>query len=154
LEKAGLILKVKICNKAELPLESFCKNNLFKLYFFDIGLLGCLLDLPVEAIISQDYGITKGYFAENFTAQEFVSAGVSKLYAWKERNSEIEFIRMIKGEIIPIEVKSGNRTQAKSMRQYNIKYSPHSAIIISGKTLNCDEGKVVKNYPLYLAGNI
>ena len=97
LEKAGLIFKVKICNKAALPVESFCKNNLFKLYFFDIGLLGCMLELPVEAIIAQDYGITKGYFAENFTAQEFVSAGVSKLYAWKERNSEIEFLRVLDG---------------------------------------------------------
>jgi predicted AAA+ superfamily ATPase len=154
LEKAGLIFKVKICNKAELPLESFCKNNLFKLYFFDIGLLGCMLDLPVEAIIAQDYGITKGYFAENFTAQEFVSAGVSKLYAWKERNSEIEFLRVLDGEIVPVEVKSGNRTKAKSLQQYQKKYAPLSAIIISGKTLNRDAKKIVKNYPLYLAGSI
>ena len=154
LEKAGLIFKVKICNKAELPLESFCKNNLFKLYFFDIGLLGCMLDLPVEAIIAQDYGITKGYFAENFTAQEFVSAGVSKLYAWKERNSEIEFLRMIKGKIVPVEVKSGNRTKAKSLQQYRKKYAPLSAIIISGKTLKCDKKKAIKNYPLYMAGSI
>ena len=154
LEKAGLIFKVKICNKAELPLESFCKNNLFKLYFFDVGLLGCMLDLPVEAIIAQDYGITKGYFAENFTAQEFVSAGVSKLYAWKERNSEIEFLRVLDGEIVPVEVKSGQRTQAKSLQQYQKKYAPQSAIIISGKTLNRDHTKVVKNYPLYMAGSI
>jgi len=154
LEKAGLIFKVKICNKAELPLESFCKNNLFKLYFFDIGLLGCMLDLPVEAIIAQDYGITKGYFAENFAAQEFVSAGVSKLYAWKERNSEIEFLRVLDGEIVPVEVKSGNRTKAKSLQQYRKKYTPLSAIIISGKTLNRDDTKVVKNYPLYMAGSI
>jgi len=97
LEKAGLIFKVKICNKAALPIESFCKNNLFKLYFFDIGLLGCMLELPVKAIITQDYGITKGYFAENFTAQEFVSAGVSKLYAWKERNSEMNFFEYSTG---------------------------------------------------------
>ncbi len=154
LEKAGLIFKVKICNKAELPIESFCKNNLFKLYFFDIGLLGCMLELPVEAIIAQDYGITKGYFAENFTAQEFVSAGVSKLYAWKERNSEIEFLRVLDGEIVPVEVKSGQRTQAKSLQQYQKKYAPQSAIIISGKTLNRDHTKVVKNYPLYMAGSI
>ncbi len=154
LEKAGLIFKVKICNKAELPIESFCKNNLFKLYFFDIGLEGCMLELPVEAIIAQDYGITKGYFAENFTAQEFVSSGVSKLYAWKERNSEIEFLRVLDGEIVPVEVKSGQRTQAKSLQQYQKKYAPQSAIIISGKTLNRDHTKVVKNYPLYMAGSI
>jgi predicted AAA+ superfamily ATPase len=154
LEKAGLIFKAKICNKAALPIESFCKNNLFKLYFFEIGLLGCMLELPVQAIIAQDYGITKGYFAENFTAQEFVSAGVSKLYAWKERNSEIEFLRVLDGKIVPVEVKSSKRTQAKSLQQFQNKYTPQSAIIISGKTLHRDAKKIVKNYPLYLAGSI
>ena len=113
-----------------------------------------MLDLPVEAIIAQDNGITKGYFAENFTAQEFVSAGVSKLYAWKERNSEIEFLLVLDGEIVPVEVKSGNRTKAKSLQQYRKKYAPLSSIIISGKTLHCDAKKIVKNYPLYLAGSI
>jgi len=154
LEKAGLILKVKICNKAELPLETFCKNSLFKLYVFDIGLLGCMLELPVEALVTQDYGITKGYFAENFVAQEFVSSGLSKLYAWKERNSEIEFLRLIDGEIIPVEVKSGQRTQAKSLLQYILKYAPPSAVKISAKKLNRNKDKLIENYPLYLAGNI
>jgi uncharacterized protein len=154
LEKAGLILKTKICNRAELPLESFCKNNIFKLYVFDIGILGCMLDLPFEAIIAQDYGISKGYFAENFVAQEFTSSGVSKLYAWKERNSEIEFLRIIKGEIVPVEVKSGQRTQAKSLQQYNLKYSPKSSIKISGKTLNRINKGEISNIPLYLTGKI
>lgn len=154
LEKAGIILKTKICNRAELPLESFCKNNLFKLYIFDIGVLGCMLDIPVEALITQDYGITKGYFAENFVAQEFVASNVSKLYAWKERNSEIEFLRLIKGEIIPVEVKSGNRTQAKSLKQYNIKYSPPLAIKISAKRLVQNPDNIISNFPLYLAGRI
>jgi len=39
LEKAGLILKVKTCNRSEIPFETFCKKNIFKLFVFDIGLL-------------------------------------------------------------------------------------------------------------------
>ncbi|NQU62862.1 MAG: ATP-binding protein, partial [SAR324 cluster bacterium] len=128
LEKAGLMIKVKICNRAEIPLEAFCKQNLMKLYFFDIGLLGCMLDLPIEAVISQDYGITKGYFAENFVAQEFRACGIEKIYAWTERNSEIEFLRVINNRIVPIEVKAGTRTQAKSLRQFFLRYNPRTAI--------------------------
>ena len=151
---AGLIIKVKICNRAELPLETFCKNNIFKLFLFDVGLLGAMLDLPPKAIISQDFGIAKGYFAENYVAQEFLAAGISKLYSWSERNSQIEFLRVTNENIIPVEVKSGTRTQAKSLGQFIKKYSPEKAITLTGRPLNKTHGLKVNNYPLYLAGKI
>ena len=154
LEKSGLILKVKVCNRAEIPLESFCKENRFKLFLFDIGLLGCMLDLPVSLIHSQDYGITKGYLAENLVAQEFTAAGISKLHSWMEGTSEIEFIRVIDNTCVPVEVKSGIRTQAKSLRQYILKYSPKRAVKISGKPLNKIGNQIIQNYPLYLAAKI
>ena len=154
LEKSGLILKVKVCKRAEMPLESFCRENMFKLFLFDIGLLGCMLDLPVSLIHSQDYGIAKGYLAENLVAQEFAAAGVSRLHSWTEGTSEIEFIRVIGDALVPVEVKSGIRTQAKSLRQYILKYSPKRAVKISGKPLSRIRNQVIQNYPLYLAAKI
>ncbi len=154
LEKAGLIIKVKVCNRAELPLEAFCKNNMFKLFMFDVGLLGCMLDIPPGIILSQEFGIAKGYFAENFTAQEFLASGVEKLYSWTERNSEIEFLRVIKDIIIPVEVKSGTRVQAKSLGQFIRKYSPEKAIKITGKAMNKKRGRIIDYYPLYLSGMV
>ncbi len=154
LEKAGLILKVKVCKKAQIPLESFCSNNMFKLFMFDVGLLGCMLELPVNLIYSQDYGTTKGYFAENFVAQEFTASGLSKLYSWTQGTSELEFLRVIDEVLVPVEVKSGTRTQAKSLRQYMLKYSPQRAVKISAKPLNRQKGKVLQNYPLYLAAKL
>ncbi len=152
LEKAGLVIKVKICNKSEIPLEAFCKKNIFKLYLFDIGVLGCMLELPVRSIITHDFGMTKGYLAENYVVQEFTASGNSKLYAWNERNSEIEFLRILKGKIIPIEVKSGIRTQSKSLKQYLKKYAPAKAIKLTGNPLNRGGNQVIHNYPLYLSG--
>ncbi len=154
LEQAGLVIKVKVCNRSELPLESFCKPNLFKLFVFDVGLLGCMLNLPVEAIANDDYGITKGYFAENFVAQELLSAGVQKLYSWTERNSQIEFLTNKDSKIIPLEVKAGIRTQAKSLQQYIQKYSPDEAIILSKKNLMGKKDSVVKYVPLYMVGSL
>ncbi|MCK5681214.1 AAA family ATPase [bacterium] len=152
--KAGLVIKVKVCNRAEIPLEAFCKPNIFKLFIFDIGLLGCLLDLPVEAILNDDYGIAKGYFAENFVAQELQTAGRRNLYSWTERNSEIEFLITDKDVIVPLEVKSGMRTQAKSMQQYIRRYSPSQAVILSKRNFTEKAGSCIQYLPLYMAGMI
>jgi len=154
LEKAGLLIKVKVCNRAELPLETFCKENQFKLFLFDIGLLSSMLALSPETVLHQDYGITKGYFAENFVAQEFVAAGNKQLYSWTERNSEIEYLSVVKENIIPVEVKAGSRTRAKSLQQFLIKYKPERAVKISIRPLKIKDGQVIQNIPIYLTGRI
>ena len=153
LEKAGLVYRVEVCSRAEIPFKMFCKPNLFKLFIFDVGLLGCMLEIPPHLLLTQDYGLTKGFFAENFVAGEMKAAGEGSLYSWTERNSEIEFMMEREGRIIPIEVKSGLRTQAKSLRQYILKYHPHRAVKISGKPLAMDHG-VVDDIPLYYSGKV
>lgn len=152
LEHAGLIIKINICNRAEIPLKAFCKKNLFKLFIFDIGLLGAMLNLPVQSILKQDYGITKGYLAENFVAQEFLASGMSELYSWTEKNSEIEFLIYADDNIVPVEVKAGHRTQAKSLGQFLIKYSPFKAYKLSARQFS--KTNTVVNVPLYLAGKL
>jgi uncharacterized protein len=151
--KAGLAIKVDICERSQIPLKSFCKPNMFKLFILDVGLLGQMLELTPKTIISQNYGLIKGFFVENFVATEFLAAGEQSLYSWTERNSEIEFIKDYDGELIPIEVKSSQRVKAKSLRQYMLKYNPPMAIVISGKPLKKTENQV-KNYPLYYSGKL
>ena len=111
---AELIIKISICNKSEIPLMAFTKESVFKLYLMDIGLLGSMLGIPPAEILLGNYGSTKGYFAENFVVTELTAAGKEHLYGWNERNSEIEFLLTTKDGIIPLEVKSGIRTKAKS----------------------------------------
>lgn len=154
LDHAGLILKIKICNRSEIPLEAFTSQNIFKCYLFDIGILGAMLGLNRQDILNQDYGITKGYFAENFVAQELTAAGVRKLYSWIERNSEMEFLLQREEKIIPIEVKAGSRTQVKSLKQYILKYSPVHSKILSLNKLSFNKEKNIKYIPLYLAGKL
>lgn len=152
LVNANLALKVKICNRAELPLQAFCKDNIFKLYLFDIGLLGCLLDLPVAAILDDRYGIVKGFFSENYVATQLVASGIFPLYSWAEQYSEIEFLQHFDGKIVPLEVKAGKKTQAKSLKQFFQKYSPHSAVILSGKPMKIQKDNPLQNLSLYQAG--
>lgn len=97
LKNAGIVHQIKIANKPDFPLEHYTKPNMFKLVPHDIGLLGCVLDLPPAVILQQDFGIAKGYFAEAYVAQCLVALAPpdkqEQLYCWHEGEAEIEFIR-------------------------------------------------------------
>ncbi|RLD16610.1 hypothetical protein DRI50_01395 [candidate division KSB1 bacterium] len=153
LENAQLIIKVLIANRAQLPLRAFCKENIFKLYLNDIGLLGAMLEIPPVSIILANYGTSKGFFVENFVAMELRATLDSQLYAWNERNSEIEFLLIHEDNIIPVEVKAGLRTKAKSLQQYILKYAPKTALMLSEKNFSTKDS-VRRNIPLYYAGNL
>ncbi|MES9857742.1 MAG: AAA family ATPase [Sedimenticola sp.] len=152
LEKAGLLIKVHIVNSGNLPFSAYSKENAFKLYYFDIGLLGAVGSLDPKTILSYDYGTYKGYFAENLVAQEFICSGHGPLYSWRERTAEVEFLREIGGQIIPVEVKSGWVTQAKSLKVFAQKYNPVYRAILSGRRFSIDHTNRIHLYPLFLAG--
>jgi uncharacterized protein len=151
LVQAGLALRVDICNKAEVPLSAFTQANRFKLYLFDTGLLGCMLGIPPASLIQQDYGATKGYFAENLVAQALTRSDDETLHAWNEGRAEIEFLKMEQDHIIPIEVKSGTRTKAKSLQTYRQKYQPDHVVKCTAKTLQRNPESRHLNVPLYMA---
>ena len=75
----------------------------------------------------------KGYVAENFVQQELTAIGVDPSYSWNDARAEIEFILATdEGDIIPVEVKSGKRTRAKSLQSYIEKCNPHKTIKLAG----------------------
>jgi len=148
---AGLIIKVHIVNSGQLPFAAYATENSFKLYVFDVGLLGALSDLSPKSIMEYEYGSYKGYFAENFAAQEFVCSGVKELYCWKEGTAEVEFLREVNGDVFPVEIKSGWVTQAKSLKVFAQKYSPEYRTIFSANNLFIDSVNKIYRYPLYLA---
>src|SRR3990167_1032537 len=122
LSAAELIIKVPIIEHVELPLTAYTEESHFKLYLFDVGILGALSDLPPQAILDYDYGTYKGYFAENFVAQEFIAKGMMNLYSWQEKRAEVEFLYSVDNHIIPVEVKSGWVTRSQSLNKYAEKY--------------------------------
>jgi len=154
LENAGLIYKVfNVECRPQIPLKAFAKENFFKLFLFDIGMLGAMLELSYNNLMDQDYGMTKGFFAENFVACEFKTLGHGNLYSWAESKSEIEFLYVTgESKIIPVEVKSGRRTKAKSLKSYIERYSPERTAKLVGKAGGSDKKDLV--LPLYYAGKL
>ncbi len=93
---AELVIKVPIANHGTLPFSAHTKENMFRLYMLDVGLLGALSELPIKAILDYEYGSYKGYFAENFVAQAFLASGLNQVMLGKKAERSFRLIRRLK----------------------------------------------------------
>jgi len=152
LESANLLLRCSSVESPDIPLSAWVSNNMFKLYMSDTGLLGALSDIGPKVFLDYNFGSYKGYVAENFVAQELKAAFQTELYFWQGRTSEIEFLFQHNSQIIPIEVKAGNRTRSKSLSFYENKFKPDKSIILSARSGGHDESRLY--LPLYFAGKL
>jgi len=152
LECANLLIRTPIIDAVGIPLSGFVKENCFKLYFFDVGLLGAASGIAPATFLNYDFGSYQGYVAENFVAQELRAAGDKTLHCWQGRTAEVEFLLEREGEVVPVEVKSGWVTQSKSLKVYTERYHPPRAYILSAN--NIRHGNINRYLPLYTAGLI
>ena len=137
-----------------VPLDALTKDNIFKLFLFDVGLLGHMLDMEYSDQRAQAASY-KGFIAENFVQNELCSRVRNPTWSWAKGRSEIEFLhRRRDGEIIPVEVKSGSRTKARSLRAYVERYAPGHTVKLTGTAGKWpDEGRDLV-WPLYYAQNL
>ena len=150
LSAAELIIKIPIIEHVELPLKAYTEESRFKLYLFDVGILGALADLPPASILDYNYGTYKGYYAENFIASEFIAKSIVNLNSWQQNRVEIEFLFQLENHIIPIEVKSGWVTRSQSLKTYGEKYKPIFRTVFSANPLYIDRKNNLHHYPLYM----
>lgn len=158
LEDAGLIIKAELVEKPEIPLEGFADKTYFKVYMSDIGLLRAKSRVSAQTIMNEAdlYIRYKGAFAENYVLNELKAIGKVP-YFWRSGNSaEVDFVYESEGEMVPVEVKSADNTQAKSYKQFCQKYSPRIGIKLSEKNIarNICVNTDTYSIPLYLAWNI
>ena len=133
------------------PLAAYQKENMVKLFLFDVGLLNHMLNTGYKEIKQQGYEY-KGFIAENFVQQEFAAIGIEPSYSWGDARAEVEFIiTNQEGKVVPVEVKSGKRTRAKSLQSYIEKCNPHKTIKLTGTQGSGPEEKNHIVMPLYYA---
>jgi len=154
LEKCKLLSKCHpVDSEPKSPLPALAKENIFKLFLFDIGLLGHMLGLTYKEHRDQKYNY-KGYIAENFVQNELIVQFGSPSYSWEYARSEIEFLtKNDDGKIVPIEVKSGKRTRAKSLAVYVERYQPKATIKLIGSTGSIEDSSALV-LPLYYASKV
>ena len=158
LKDAGLITQVFLVEKPELPLSGFADRTYFKVYLSDVGLLRARSGLSPDTIMKDTgaYVRYKGAFAENYVLDELLSIG-KEPYFWRSGNTaEVDFIFEDKANMIPVEVKSADNTQAKSYKLFCRKYSPDIGFRLSEKNIAenmCEQTRTV-SLPLYMNWNI
>ncbi len=151
LELAGIVNKCYKVEKIAKPLENYKDIDSFKVYISDVGLLAAKKKIKAEDILYMIPGLNdfKGGMTENYVCNQLAANGYSKYFWESGAQAEIDFVILRDNEIIPIEVKSADNTQAKSLNVYIKKYNPKYAIKISTKNFGFEDGK--KSIPLYAA---
>lgn len=142
-----LIVPAYFVNYFETPLKSYMDEDIFKIYLSDTGLLINLAGLSYEPILANANFMLKGAVTENYVANEFQKNEINLYYYQKDQIMEIDFLVDIKGDIIPIEVKTSDEVKSTSLNKYIVKYSPKYAIRISSKNFGFENG--IKSVPLY-----
>ncbi len=143
---SNMVLKCDLTDKNDSPLKAFVNSNKFKIYLSDPGLLRSLSNLDYSEIILDKNEMYKGVLTENYVACSLYSKS-KELYYYNFDKYEIDFLVKIDGDIIPIEVKSGRRTNSKSLNEYIKKYKPKYSIRISSKNFGFENN--IKSVPLY-----
>ena len=145
---------VKLCynvSTPEFPLAAYEKENFYKLYLSDIGLLVALYGFDMKKAIIDDTlgGNAKGGIYENLVADILVKSGHKLNYYCTDNGSiEVEFLISDKSKIVPIEVKSSNGSTHSLNELLKRKDIPYGYKLISGN-MGVNDKKIVM--PLYMA---
>jgi len=158
LEQASIVLKVQRVEQPLLPLAGNKDLSAFKLYSNDCGLLAELLNITSQELLPMMPDTNRrGAVVENYVASALAQTRLlydSELYYWKDDSksggkAEIDFLIEHKGEVIPLEVKSGRRTKSLSLKTYMQRYKPSYGIRLSRN--NFAHSDDLLSLPLYAA---
>lgn len=144
---SSLIYKCCKLDSINIPPEAYKNVDFFKIYMGDVGILNTMLKINVNDIYLDKAFLYKGEIAENYVANQLIFNDISVYYWATASSSEIDFIIYNEDGIIPIEVKSSDNTQSKSLNAYIKRFNPEYAIRISTK--NFGFVSKIKSIPLY-----
>lgn len=153
LEDAGIGTRVNRVETVKLPLTAYYEKDSFKLFLVDVGLLGALAGLDPKIILDGDelFVEFKGAMAEQLVFQELVANGWKPWYYRKDKPTrEVDFLLESGSQIVPIEVKSGEKTYAKSFGEFIREHEIETAFKISQAEYRARKNGAVKYWPMYL----
>lgn len=110
LTNAGVSIPVYNVSEPTVPLLISANRRLLKLFLADVGLLtNSLMDTDVRIkLLMKEKDINYGAIFENACAQELLCHGFNDLFYYNsKKNGEVDFLITYKGNVLPIEIKSG-----------------------------------------------
>ena len=152
----GLVYKIDRINKPNIPLIAYQDTSAFKLYTFDVGLLGAMTKIDEKILLegSKIFTEFKGSFTEQFVLTELKSNKDIPIFYWsaEKATAEVDFIIQLGIDVVPIEVKAEQNLKAKSLKEFVTKYNTTKNVRTSMAEYKKEEWLI--NIPLYAIGEI
>lgn len=145
LADAGVALPTYNVEEPRLPLKLGEQRNLFKLFLSDVGLLASQYAVNIAFdLLNGVSEINYGAIYENLAAQELHAHGYNLYYFNSKRQGELDFVVEDRGNVLPIEIKSGKN------------YKRHNALsnVMATPEYNIPQGVVFSNGNLEVVGRI
>lgn len=168
LEKAKLIQLVYPTTQTKLPFLPDIKKSP-RLQLLDTGMLNYFAGVQKEVFTAHDLNdVYNGRVIEHIVGQELIANNedlLKNLLFWVRdkagATAELDFLFIVDGVAIPIEVKSGKTGKLRSLHQYIDRTHTSLAIRLYAGSFQIDNLKSPKgksftllNIPYYLAGNL
>lgn len=150
---ASLAYKAYNVSKPEIPLKAYQDISAFKIYLNDVGLLTKHSNIDGSFIKKEEFhNEFKGSLTENFVINSLINNIDTNINYYTFKQYEIDFLIQYKNDIIPIEVKSSNNINSKSLKKYKELYEPRFKIKLSTNRFDINENTI--NIPLYMVDYI
>jgi predicted AAA+ superfamily ATPase len=164
--KAGIYHPVFMSTTMALPLNASINYKKFKLLSLDIGLLNNMGKLDSDIILNDNFQqLHQGRLCEQYVGQELINylprTESPELFYWdrakKNSMAELDYLTVINGKIIPIEVKSGKTGRLKSLKLFleenkNSDYVSQIGVKISQDNLEFKDN--ILSIPLYMISEL
>lgn len=156
LESSRIINRLYKVSTPLVPMKAYEENGIFKLFMHDVGLLTALSEIDAKLMLEKDaiFNAFKGAISEQYVLQELLSSfnGHISYYSNDRSTAEVDFLLEFKENIIPLEVKAGINTKAKSLKAYKEKFNPR--LTLRSSLLPYKEQDDLINIPLYAISKV
>lgn len=148
---ANLVIPVYNVSSPVLPLDAYTREDSFKIYLHDIGLLTAMYGFEIKAPLLDNTltGPAKGGIYENLIADMLSKRGYDlRFYKAENGMQRLEFLITQNSRVIPVEVKAGNGASV-SLNNFIDRHNPPYAYKLITGNLGVSDTKIT--LPLYMA---
>lgn len=152
---ANLVSKIYRSTAPGLPISAYDDLSAFKLYLVDVGLLRRLSLLAPSAFGEGNRLFTefKGALSENYVLQALKNQFEATPRYWSVENPryEVDFLIQRENDIIPVEVKSEDNVESRSLKKFKEKFEDRVKLRVRFSLSNLKLENDVLNIPLFMA---
>ena len=152
----GLVYQINRVNNSKVPLSAYQDFSAFKLYLLDVGLLTAMAGVDSKTLLEGNdiFEEFKGSLTEQYVLCQLKECTNLDVFYWTSDSgiAEVDFITQIGKNNVPIEVKSNENLQSKSLKTFVEKYNSKINVRTSMSDFRKEDWLI--NIPLYSIGNI